>query len=84
MEFDAFCDSNQSETEEWNKICYAYDFVEDKHHGVQNHVEGLMYSNIDNIHAILLTREKTLPNISALMDTLIETDARKEFRKKYC
>lgn len=23
MEFDAFCDSNQSETEEWNKICYT-------------------------------------------------------------
>lgn len=82
MEFDAFCDSNQSETEEWNKICYAYDFVEDKHHGVQNHVEGLMYSNIDNIHAILLTREKTLPNISALMDTLIETDAKERVPKE--
>lgn len=82
MEFDAFCDSNQSETKEWNKICYAYDFVEDKHHGVQNHVEGLMYSNIDNIHAILLTREKTLPNISALMDTLIETDAKERVSKE--
>ena len=82
MEFDAFCDSNQSETEEWNKICYAYDLVEDKHHGVQNHVEGLMYSNIDNIHAILLTREKTLPNISALMDTLIETDAKERVSKE--
>ena len=82
MEFDAFCDSNQSETEEWNKICYAYDFVEDKHHGVQNHVEGLMYSNIDNIHAILLTREKILPNISALMDTLIETDAKERVSKE--
>lgn len=82
MEFDAFCDSNQSETEEWNKICYAYDFVEDKHHGVQNHVEGLMYSNIDNIHAILLTRKKTLPNISALMDTLIETDAKERVSKE--
>lgn len=82
MEFDAFCDSNQSETEEWNKICYAYDFVEDKHHGVQNHVEGLMYSNIDNIHAILLTREKTLPNISALMDTLIETDTKERVSKE--
>ncbi len=22
-------DSNQEETEEWSKICYAYDFVED-------------------------------------------------------
>lgn len=41
-----------------------------------------MYSNIDNIHAILLTREKTLPNISALMDTLIETDAKERVSKE--
>lgn len=81
MEFDTFCDSNQEETEEWSKICYAYDFVEDKHRGVQNQVEGLMYSDIDNIHAILLTREKTLPNISALMDTLIETDVKERVSK---
>lgn len=82
MEFDTFCDSNQEETEEWSKICYAYDFVEDKHRGVQNQVEGLMYSDIDNIHAILLTREKTLPNISALMNTLMETDAKERVSKE--
>lgn len=82
MEFDTFCDSNQDETEEWSKICYAYDFVEDKHHGVQNQVEGLIYSVIDNIHAILLTREKTLPNISALMNTLMETDAKERVSKE--
>ena len=82
MEFDTFCDSNQDEAEEWNKICYAYDFVEDKHRGAQNQVEGLMYSDIDNIHAILLTREKTLPNISALMNTLMETDAKERVSKE--
>lgn len=82
MEFDTFCDNNQDETEEWSKICYAYDYVEDKHRGVQNQVEGLMYSDIDNIHAILLTREKTLPNISALMDTLMETDVKERVSKE--
>ena len=82
MEFDTFCDSNQDEAEEWNKICYAYDFVEDKHRGAQNQVEGLMYSDIENIHAILLTREKTLPNISALMNTLMETDAKGRVSKE--
>lgn len=82
MEFDTFCDDNQDETEEWSKICYAYDYVEDKHRGVQNQVERLMYSDIDNIHAILLTREKTLPNISALMNTLIETDAKESVSKE--
>lgn len=59
-----------------------YDFVEDKHRGAQNQVEGLMYSDIDNIHAILLTREKTLPNISALMNTLMETDAKERVSKE--
>jgi hypothetical protein len=73
MEFDMFCDDNQEESDDWEKICYAYDFVEDKHFGVKNNVEGLVYSDIDNIHAILLTREMTMPNISVLMDTLKET-----------
>lgn len=41
-----------------------------------------MYSDIDNIHAILLTREKTLPNISVLMNTLIETDAKERVSKE--
>ena len=82
MEFDTFCDDNQEENEEWSKICYAYDFVEDKHRGVQNQAEGLIYSDIDNIHAILLTREKTLPNISALRNTLMETDAKEKVSKE--
>lgn len=82
MKFDTFCDSNQEENEEWSKICYAFDFTEDKHRGVQNQVEGIIYSDIDNIHVILLTREKTLPNISVLMDTLAETDEKEKVSKE--
>lgn len=82
LEFDTFCDSSQDETEDWSKICYAYDFAEDKHRGVQNKVEGLMYSDIDNIHIILLTKEKTLPNIEALMNTLQETDDKEKVSKE--
>jgi hypothetical protein len=81
MEFDTFSDDNQEESDDWNKICYAYDFVESKHLGVKNNVEGLVYSDIDNIHAILLTREKTMPNISVLMDTLKETDVKERVSK---
>lgn len=40
-----------------------------------------MYSDIDNIHDILLTKEKTLPNVIALMDTLQETDAKEKVHK---
>jgi flagellar hook-associated protein FlgK len=81
MEFDTFSDDNQEEPDDWSKICYAYDFVEGKHLGVKNNVEGLVYSDIDNIHAILLTREKTMPNISVLMDTLKETDVKERVSK---
>lgn len=82
MEFDTFCDNTQEETEDWSKICYAYDFVEDKHRGARNQIEGLLYSDIDNIHVILLTCEKTLPNISALLDTLKETDVKEKVSKE--
>lgn len=82
MEFDTFCDSNQAENEEWSRICYAFDFAEDKHRGAQNQVEGILYSDVDNIHVILLTREKTLPNTAALMDTLTETDAKERVSKE--
>lgn len=82
LEFDTFCDGGQNDTEEWSKICYAYDFVEKRHRGAKNQVEGLVYSDIDNINVILLTREKTLPNITALMDTLKETDVKEKVQKE--
>ncbi len=82
MEFDVFCDNNQNENEEWNKICYAYDYVENKQRGAKNKVDGLVYSDIDNIHAIVLTKEKTLPNIATLMDTLKETDVKEKVQRK--
>ena len=45
-------------------------------------MEGIIYSDIDNIHVILLTREKTLPNTSALWDTLAETDGKARVSKE--
>ena len=81
MVFDTFSDNNQKENEEWSQICYAFDFAADKHRGAQNQVEGILYSVVDNIHVILLTREKTLPNTEALMDTLAETDTKEKVSK---
>lgn len=78
LEFDSFCDYCQDENDDWEKICYAYDTVKSRHRGSQNQVEGLLYSDIDNIHAIILTKEKTLPNIAALMDALTETDVKEK------
>lgn len=81
MKFDVFSDSGDIENEECEKICFAYDNIEYKNYGVQNQVDGLVYSDIDNIHGILLTKEKTLPNIEALMDTLKKTDGKDKVKK---
>ena len=81
MNFDSFCDADNEISEEWEKICCAYDLVESKQFRVKNRIDGLFYSNINNIHAIIETREKTLPNITALMNMLRETDEKQKVQK---
>lgn len=81
MNFDSFCDADNEVSEEWEKICCAYDLVESKQFRVKNRIDGLFYSNINNIHAIIETREKTLPNITALMNMLRETDEKQKVQK---
>ena len=81
MDFDSFCDADNEVSEEWVKICCAYDLVESKQFRVKNKIDGLFYSDIDNIHAIIETREKTLPNITALMNMLRETDEKQKVQK---
>lgn len=81
MDFDSFCDADNEVSEEWEKICCAYDLVESKQFRVKNKIDGLFYSDIDNIHAIIETREKSLPNITALMNMLRETDEKQKVQK---
>lgn len=81
MNFDSFCDADNEVSEEWEKICCAYDLVESKQFRVKNRIDGLFYSNINNIHAIIETRERTLPNITALMNMLRETDEKQKVQK---
>lgn len=81
MNFDSFCDADNEVSEEWEKICCAYDLVESKQFRVKNRIDGLFYSDVDNIHAIIETREKTLPNITALMNMLRETDEKQKVQK---
>lgn len=82
LKFDSYCDADDTVSEEWEKISCEYDSMESKQFGIRNQVEGLLYSDIDNIHAILLTKEKTLPNIEALGDTLKETDVKEKVLKE--
>lgn len=79
--FDSFCDADNDISEEWGKICCAYDLMGDKQFRIKNEVDGLLYSDIDNIHAIIETREKTLPNITAIMNMLQETDEKQKIQR---
>ena len=80
MEFDTFCDVDALGEEE--KICFEYDNIKDKQYRAKNSIDGLIYSSIDNIHAIILTKEKTLPDIEVLMDTLRETNEKEQVSKE--
>lgn len=81
LTFDSFCDADHDISEEWEKICCAYDLMEGKQFRIKNKVDGLLYSDIENIHAIIETREKTLPNITAIMNMLQETDEKQKIQK---
>ena len=81
MEFDTFCDVDALGEEE-EKICFEYDNIKDKQYRAKNSIDGLIYSSIDNIHAIILTKEKTLPDIEVLMDTLRETNEKEQVSKE--
>lgn len=76
MKFDLFCDLDELGDEEWEKICRAYDMLEEKQYAIKNKVDGILYSDIENIQAIILTKEKTLPNITEIMNTLKETNGK--------
>ena len=75
LHFTTFDDVNFPDTEFEMKIRYAYDNYYDtqkfKH---QKYVEGLVFSDIDNIHAIIRTNEKTMPNTRNLWNGLKETN----------
>ena len=76
LEFNYFQDYDMAEDEEIDKILFAYDSFHGEQKRINNTVEGLVYSDIDNIHAIILTKEKTMPNIKNLWNGLQETDVR--------
>lgn len=75
LEFEEFDDSSILFTQTWQeKIATAYDVFEADYRKTDCAVEGLVFSDIDNIHAIILTPEKTIPNTRALWNGLKETN----------
>lgn len=74
LSFESFSDEGEIQGDIHESICYAFDYYVSQYNGAGNTVEGLVFSDVENIHAILLTPEKTIPNISAIANGLKETD----------
>jgi hypothetical protein len=66
-------DRHQSNFEE--RIRFVYDtYFEDQKLHHHKYVEGLVFSNLENIHVIIRTNEKTMPNTRNLWNGLKETN----------
>ena len=69
-------------SEDLEKIIKAYERFEADYRKDDCFVEGLIFADIDNIHAIILTPEKTIPNTEMLWQGLKETDKDKSVNKE--
>lgn len=74
MEFHNFDDLKPSSNEWEERIRFTFDNYADTQRRVGKEVEGLVFSNIENIQVIIRTKEKTMPNTSAIWNALKETD----------
>ena len=74
--FSAFDDKSSTKTELQNKICFAFDDFSHRYHSWGT-VEALVFSDENNIHAIIATNERTLPSIDMIAKGLKETDGKR-------
>lgn len=75
LNFIVFDDMDIPATDFEEKIRFAYDtYYDEQKLRHQKYVEGLVFSDIDNIHAIIRTNEKTMPNTRNLWNGLKETN----------
>ena len=83
MKFDTFLDDATSVySNEWKQVCMKYDQLKEKHYGNKDEIDGLIYSDINNIQAILRTRKKVIPNIENIYDTLKQTYSKDKISKE--
>ncbi len=82
LTFENFCDGSSLLKDDWEKICCSYDEMEYEYFGSQNTIEGLVFNDINNIQAILTTKERTLPNIVRIAEALKQTDPKDEVDTK--
>lgn len=73
MEFDHFSDLDLPANAMEERIRYVYETYEASLRGAQKPVEALVFSDIDNMHVIVRTQEKTMPNTTAIWEGLKAT-----------
>lgn len=74
MKFWSFNDISAAKDEFEERIRFVYDTYSDAQKRVKREVEALLFSDINNIHVIIKTREKTMPNTHAIWQGLKETN----------
>lgn len=82
IRFDVFCDNDNILNDTQNKIIRAYEIFNSNEFRIKNDIEGLVYSDVDNIHAIVRTPMITMPDINAIYNGLEETDSKATVSKE--
>lgn len=74
MVFEEFCNNQSELNSEQEKVIHCYEKAVSDERRIQNHVDGLVYSTIENVHTIVRTTMTTMPDINAIWNGLEETD----------
>ena len=78
MTFQRFYDLEACESEREERICSVFDMYSDEQYKYGKTVEGLLFSDIQNIHVLIRTNEKTMPNTREIWKTLKETNPKED------
>lgn|GEM_PF-245844 len=77
LAFTAFDDVELAKSEMEHRIRYVYDdYVFTQEVKAKKNIEGLVFSDLNNIHVIIQTNEKTMPDIRNIWTGLKETNDR--------
>ena len=82
LNFETFNDIEPTESTDKGRIMLMYSEYNKENSRVCNSVEGLVFSDINNIHAIVRTCEFTIPDIYKLNMALKETNPNTAVRKE--
>lgn len=82
LKFETFNDIEPTENVDRERIMKMYSECDDKSFRANNRVEGLVFSNVNNIHVIIRTCEFTIPDIYKLNEALKETNPKTAVRKE--